>query len=724
LAREGISPAANNAKAAKVLKEALRIDNALFRKEPTDYRCVLNQAATYASLGKVLEAQGHPGPGRAAQKKALQILLDYFQDRAAEEPRNLTWLEHIAAEHQALGYWYNRPGEYGRKLVQHRAALRSYERLLKLEPNNNRRLYPLAMAHKWVSQALSLKAKAAVNGGNPGKLGTRAFAQLWKSAEYAESLEVLRRGVRLLEQLTRREPKNARWQLALAEGYYDLAGAHHSRNNYLEQETAFAGYLKAREKALALDPEAARQNPLENEKPLSTAGMAIRQLYSSPLDPRDHVLLSEHSLYYLETLDKDQNLIESYMGLIRSLDLSREKGARERRWALRRGLGFLRRRLAQKRLLRVQQRLIPFFEAALKKLPGPAPEGTFPGPFQQAREELDYRRLAELLLREGRPRELVRLLAREAREAAQDPWALEMVRIVAARALLLKPDLLGPVLETARRMVREEPKPFSTQGRALLAFLARYGGQPETAVLLDPGEARAPVDQPLSSFLSRRQRLAGLPDDLRTPWEIAEYYSLVRKFPQGADQWRKLLHNGRLTAAYFRNWARLNLAIGYWEQGEWKKAESELKTILANYPGYSWAQHYLAQVYGEQNKKLKQAEALTRTALRAQPKSAPFRAGLGWLLVLQNRGLEGLKMMEEVAGSPELAQDLIFFDRLGDGYHRQGQPDKARRAWRKALSFFPNSTPLNDRRQAAIRRKLASLAPKTGSGTDRKPKKR
>jgi tetratricopeptide (TPR) repeat protein len=46
LAREGISPAANNAKAAKVLKEALRIDTALFRKEPTDYRCVLNQAAT------------------------------------------------------------------------------------------------------------------------------------------------------------------------------------------------------------------------------------------------------------------------------------------------------------------------------------------------------------------------------------------------------------------------------------------------------------------------------------------------------------------------------------------------------------------------------------------------------------------------------------------------------------------------------------------------------
>jgi serine/threonine protein kinase/tetratricopeptide (TPR) repeat protein len=731
LAKHGISPAANYARAAKVLKEALQIDNALYRKEPSDFRCVLNLASTYHTFGKVLEAQGQNGAALAAGKKAIQILLNYFQDRVAEEPRNPAWLNNLAENHILLATWYSLQSEHGKELAQHRAALRCYQRLRKLEPDNNHWLYHLAMTYSWVSQALGQKARLEAFGGNnrlpaggTSKDGGKVQARLEKSRAYAKSLTELSHSVRLLEQLVRREPGNPRWQRELAEGYYSLANAHGSRNNFREQETAFAGYLNTLEKALALDPKAARRNPLDPEKTLSTAGMAIRQLSSSPVDPRRQVLFSERHLYFVETLRKDQNLIESYSHLVRSLDLSRPKDALEARWALRRGLGFLRQRQAQKRLHRIQQRLIPFFEATLKKVPGQVPERNLAGPALKALEELDYRKLAELLLREGRPRELVRLLAREAREASQVPWVKKMVRIVAARSLLPRPELLDPVLETAGRIVKEDPKQFPAEGRALLAFLARYGGQPNTAVLLDSGEARAPVNQDVSLFLSERRRLAGLPDELRTPWQIAEFYNLFRKFSQASDQWRKLLHDRRLTSPAYRTNARNYLASAYGEQGKWNKAEAQLKKILAKHPKNTSAQHVLAQVYAEQNKNLRQAEALIRKALQADPKSPYYRSDLGWILALRGNGAKGLKMMEEVATSPALAQNLFFFDRLGDIYRRQGQPEKARQAWRKALSLFPNSTPRNDRRQTAIRRKLVSLVSKTSSGTNRKPIKR
>jgi serine/threonine protein kinase/tetratricopeptide (TPR) repeat protein len=747
LAAHGVAPTANYAEASTVLQEALALQTALLKREPADYRSLLNLSNIYATLGMVRSGQGQHDAAWTLRVKGISVLLEYFEAWAVREPAHPSWQVELAQRwaHLANAYFLQRKPRDA--LAAYRNAVACYERLRKLEPNNNHWLRELAETLSWVGTALEQQALAATDA-------------LLKSPEYAESLVVFRRSVKLFEELVEREPKNAAWRREVADAYYWLAGKLGSRGDLRGEQTFFVRYLDSLEKSFALDAKAAAIDPLNPSKSLSTSGAAGEALHAHLFELRNGVRLSERRMRYFERPYRDQNFIDSYVKLIRSLDLSRKDEAREARWALRRGLGFLRRRQAENKLHQVQERLIPFFEAALRKRPANKPPESLDATAQQALEGLDYRRLAEHLLQLKRPRDLVLLLAREAAEADKVPWVKEMVREVAAAALVLRPDFLAAVLDTARRMVKEEAKALPAEGRALLAYLARHAGDPDMAALLDPGSLEAPLDRDLLNVHyvklcqagyddaatrvleyqirtsadrgkpAEYQGLAELhlragrveqaaetiaklakraPEDLETQRLQGWLYTLQRRFPQARDQWRKVMAHPRVPSESFRTNLHPWLAGAHAELGQWSDAERELKRALQADPNNVTALDGLAQVYAEQNKNLKQAEAMVRKALATQPQSPWFVSELGWILSLQKQVPQGLRMMETVAASPALAGSLVFFDRLGDVYHLHGQADKARQAWRKALSLFPKTTAPDDRRRAATRRKLESL---------------
>ncbi|MST94420.1 MAG: tetratricopeptide repeat protein [Pedosphaera sp.] len=99
-----------------------------------------------------------------------------------------------------------------------------------------------------------------------------------------------------------------------------------------------------------------------------------------------------------------------------------------------------------------------------------------------------------------------------------------------------------------------------------------------------------------------------------------------------------------------------------------------------NYLGYMWAEH---------GTNLTKARELIDHALRLEPKNGAYLDSLGWVLFKQGQPREALK---HILKSIELTEepDATLFDHLGDVHAALKEHDKARAAWRKALSLGPS----------------------------------
>jgi tetratricopeptide (TPR) repeat protein len=106
-----------------------------------------------------------------------------------------------------------------------------------------------------------------------------------------------------------------------------------------------------------------------------------------------------------------------------------------------------------------------------------------------------------------------------------------------------------------------------------------------------------------------------------------------------------------------------------------------------------WAEHGL---------KLEKARGLIEKAVKLEPKNAAFLDSLAWVLFKLNQPKEALPhalKAVELCDPP----DATVYDHLGDIQAVLKQGDKAREAWRKALSLEPTEE---------IRKKLDSSADK------------
>ena len=121
---------------------------------------------------------------------------------------------------------------------------------------------------------------------------------------------------------------------------------------------------------------------------------------------------------------------------------------------------------------------------------------------------------------------------------------------------------------------------------------------------------------------------------------------------------------------------RLELAAGYFEQGQINVALDEIKQSLGTDPSYVDAHNLRGLVYMRLNN-VPLAEESFRHALSLNPRDADVAQNYGWLLCQQNRFDESFKMFERAVGNPTYGSKAKTMMTLGVCQARAGRKAEA-----------------------------------------------
>lgn len=100
---------------------------------------------------------------------------------------------------------------------------------------------------------------------------------------------------------------------------------------------------------------------------------------------------------------------------------------------------------------------------------------------------------------------------------------------------------------------------------------------------------------------------------------------------------------------------RLELAIGYFEQGQTNIALDELKQSIAADPTYSAGYNMRGLIYMRLND-YQFAEESFKQALTLSPRDASVMHNLGWLLCQQSRYVESTAMFQRALSNPQYGE--------------------------------------------------------------------
>ena len=96
---------------------------------------------------------------------------------------------------------------------------------------------------------------------------------------------------------------------------------------------------------------------------------------------------------------------------------------------------------------------------------------------------------------------------------------------------------------------------------------------------------------------------------------------------------------------------RMELAVGYFEQGQTNIALDELKQVIANDPTFPEAYNLRGLIYMRLND-MRQAEESFRRAVALNPRDSNTLHNLGWLQCQQGRYDDSVRTFEQALGNP------------------------------------------------------------------------
>ncbi len=121
---------------------------------------------------------------------------------------------------------------------------------------------------------------------------------------------------------------------------------------------------------------------------------------------------------------------------------------------------------------------------------------------------------------------------------------------------------------------------------------------------------------------------------------------------------------------------RLELATGYFEQGQTKVALDEIKQALATDPTYVDAYNLRGLVYMRLND-IPMAESSFRQALTLNPRNADVAHNYGWMLCQQARYSDSFRLFAQAVANPTYTSKAKTLMTLGVCQVRAGQPVEA-----------------------------------------------
>jgi tetratricopeptide (TPR) repeat protein len=127
-----------------------------------------------------------------------------------------------------------------------------------------------------------------------------------------------------------------------------------------------------------------------------------------------------------------------------------------------------------------------------------------------------------------------------------------------------------------------------------------------------------------------------------------------------------------------------------YERGQrYEEAEKYLSKSISMSPEFSEGMNYLGYMWAERGVNLAEARQLIEKAVKLEPKNAAYLDSLAWVLYKSGKASEALPAMLKAIEYTE-EPDATVYDHLGDILAALKQMDKAREAWRKAVSLEPN----------------------------------
>lgn len=135
---------------------------------------------------------------------------------------------------------------------------------------------------------------------------------------------------------------------------------------------------------------------------------------------------------------------------------------------------------------------------------------------------------------------------------------------------------------------------------------------------------------------------------------------------------------------------RLELAVGYFEQGQTTVALDELKQSLASDPSYVEAHNLRGLIYMRLNDP-QQAEEGFRRALALAPRNANVLHNYGWLLCQQERYAEATQMFSQAIANPTYGARARTWLTQGLCQIRARQPEDAEHSLNKAYELDPSN---------------------------------
>jgi tetratricopeptide (TPR) repeat protein len=135
------------------------------------------------------------------------------------------------------------------------------------------------------------------------------------------------------------------------------------------------------------------------------------------------------------------------------------------------------------------------------------------------------------------------------------------------------------------------------------------------------------------------------------------------------------------------------------KNGQFPKAEEELKTAIGLKPDFHMALNYLGYSYAERNIKLDEAEKLLNDAIAFSPDNPAYLDSMGWVYYRQGKLKKAIDFLLE---SSKQADDPLIYEHLGDAYSADGDVVDAIVAWDNSVRLSPENNPVRKKIAKAL----------------------
>ena len=204
----------------------------------------------------------------------------------------------------------------------------------------------------------------------------------------------------------------------------------------------------------------------------------------------------------------------------------------------------------------------------------------------------------------------------------------------------------------------------------------------------------------LDDALALLNRLFSERNDVESLIRIGDLYRQAERYAEALTAYNRAgqFFGGKVPEEYwYLLYAR---GMAYEREGDWNKAEADLKTALSYRPEHPYLMNYLGYGWADKGVNLDQSLALVQKAASLRPSDGFITDSLGWVLYMMGRYKDAVPALEKAVEL--LPYDPTINDHLGDAYWRVGRRLEAHFQWERAI----NNT-RDEALKQAVGRKLA-----------------